>query len=47
MIAAVFDCTVFVQAALSRKGPAYACLSLVEAEHVTLYVSSDILDEVR
>src|SRR5438105_1950685 len=47
MIAAVFDCTVYVQAALSRKGPAFACLSLVEAQHVTLYLSPDILDEVK
>ena len=47
MIAAVFDCTVYVQAALSRKGPAFACLSLVEAEHVTLYLSPEVFDEVK
>jgi len=35
MIAAVFDCVVFVHAVLSRKGPAFACLQLAEAEHVT------------
>ena len=47
MIAAVFDCVVYVQAALSRKGPAFACLSLAEAEHLNLYLSPDILDEVN
>jgi predicted nucleic acid-binding protein len=47
MIAAVFDCVVYVQALLSRKGPAFACLSLAEAEHVTLYVSTEILDEIE
>jgi putative PIN family toxin of toxin-antitoxin system len=46
MIAAVFDCVVHVQAALSRKGPAFACLQLAEAEFITLYLSPDILDEV-
>jgi len=47
MIAAVFDCVIYVQAVLSSRGPAFACLSLAEEEHVTLYVSSDILDEVK
>jgi putative PIN family toxin of toxin-antitoxin system len=47
MISAVFDCVVYVQAALSRKGPAFACLQLAEAEYVTLYVSDQILDEIR
>jgi putative PIN family toxin of toxin-antitoxin system len=47
MIAAVFDCVVYVQAVLSRKGPAFACLSLVEDLHVTLYFSPEILDEVK
>lgn len=46
MISAVFDCVVYVQAVLSRKGPAFACLQLAEAEYVTLYVSPEILDEV-
>jgi putative PIN family toxin of toxin-antitoxin system len=47
MIAAVFDCSVYVQAVLSRKGPAFACLQLAEAEHVTLYLSREILDEIN
>jgi putative PIN family toxin of toxin-antitoxin system len=47
MITAVFDCVIYVQAALSRKGPAFACLGLAEEEHVTLYLSPDILDEVN
>jgi putative PIN family toxin of toxin-antitoxin system len=47
MITAVFDCVIYVQAALSRKGPAFACLQLAEEEHVTLDLSPDILDEVN
>lgn len=47
MIAAVFDCSVYVQAVLSRKGPAFACLQLAEAEHVTLYFSPEIIAEIR
>lgn len=47
MIAAIFDCVVYVQAVLSSKGPGYACLTLAEQEHVTLYFSADILDEVK
>jgi predicted nucleic acid-binding protein len=47
MIAAVLDCVICVQAALSRRGPAFACLQLAEAEYVTLYMSPDILDEIR
>ena len=47
MIAAVFDCVIYVQAILSRKGPAFACLQLAEAELLTLYLSAEILDEVK
>ncbi len=47
MIAAVFDCVLYVQAALSEKGPAFACLILAEDEHITLFFSQDILDEVK
>jgi putative PIN family toxin of toxin-antitoxin system len=47
MIAAVLDCVVYVQAALSRRGPAFACLQLADAEYVKLYLSPDILDEIR
>jgi putative PIN family toxin of toxin-antitoxin system len=47
MIGAVFDCVVYVQAALSRNGPAFACLQFAEAESVTLFLSPDILDEIK
>lgn len=47
MIAAVFDCMVFLQAATSDQGPAFACLSLVEVGDVTLSVSGPILAEVK
>jgi putative PIN family toxin of toxin-antitoxin system len=47
MIAAVFDGMTFLQAATNRKGPAGACLALVEEGHVKLFVSADILEEVR
>jgi putative PIN family toxin of toxin-antitoxin system len=47
MTAAVFDCMVFLQAATNDRGPAFACLSLVESGHVALHVSPTILAEVR
>lgn len=47
MISAVFDCMVFLQAATSTRGPAFACLSLVESGAVALNVSPAILAEVR
>jgi putative PIN family toxin of toxin-antitoxin system len=47
MIAVVFDCMVFLQAAASDRGPAFACLSLVESNHVTLSLSPAILAEVK
>lgn len=47
MIAAVFDCVIYVQAFLSRNGPAFACLQLAEAEFVRLYLSPIILDEIQ
>jgi putative PIN family toxin of toxin-antitoxin system len=47
MTAAVFDCMVFLQAATNDRGPAFACLALVEANEVALYVSPAILAEVR
>ncbi len=36
MIAAVFDCVTYVQAAISSNGPAFACLLLAEDKHITL-----------
>ena len=47
MISAVFDCMVFLQGATSDRGPAFACLELVEFNQVQLYTSAAILDEVR
>jgi putative PIN family toxin of toxin-antitoxin system len=47
MIAAVFDCMVFLQAATNDTGPAFACLSLVESNHVHLYVSPAIPTEIQ
>ena len=47
MTSAVFDCMVFLQAATSDRGPAFACLALAESNEVTLYVSPAILTEVR
>jgi len=47
VIAAVFDCMVFLQAATSDRGPAFACLAFVEAGRGTLHVSAAILAEVR
>ncbi len=43
----VFDCMVFLQAATRHAGPARACLQLVDDDRVTLWVSHEILDEVR
>jgi putative PIN family toxin of toxin-antitoxin system len=47
MIAAVFDCMVFLQAATNDRGPAFACLALVESQDVQLYLSPAILSEVQ
>ncbi len=43
----VFDCMVFLQGAARADGPAAACLRLAEAGHVELFVSAEILAEVR
>jgi predicted nucleic acid-binding protein len=47
MIAAVFDCMVYLQAATSDRSPALACLNLVESNQVQLYISPPILAEVQ
>ncbi len=44
--AAVFDCVVLLQAAVSR-GPAFALLTLAEAGRLELLLSNDILSELR
>jgi putative PIN family toxin of toxin-antitoxin system len=44
---AVFDCMVFLQGAARPEGPARACFRLVDEGTVTLYVSAEILNEIR
>jgi len=44
---AVFDCMIFVQTILNRRGPAAACLKLCEESHVRLFLSPNILAEIR
>jgi len=43
----VFDCMIFLQATVSESGPAAALLRLVERNVLSLFVSREILDEVR
>lgn len=43
---AVFDCVVLLQAAVSRKGPAYACLRLARAGQLRLTLGADVLAEI-
>ena len=43
---AVFDCMIFLQAAVRETGPAAACLRLVEHEIIDLYASDDVLGEL-
>lgn len=43
---AVFDCVVLLQAAVSKKGPAFACLRLAQAGQVRIALSSDVLAEI-
>ena len=43
----VCDCMVFLQGAARAEGPAAACLRLAEAGYVELFLSVDILDELR
>jgi putative PIN family toxin of toxin-antitoxin system len=43
----VFDCMIFLQATASESGPAAALLRLVERNVLSLFVSREILDEVR
>lgn len=43
----VFDCMIFLQATASESGPAAAILRLVERNVLSLFVSREILDEVR
>jgi putative PIN family toxin of toxin-antitoxin system len=43
---AVFDCVVLLQAAISKKGPAFACMELVRIGQVQIFLSSDALAEI-
>jgi len=44
---AVFDCMVFLQGAARKDSPAGICLRLVETGLVDLFLSDDVIDEVR
>ncbi len=43
----VFDCMIYLQAVISESGPSSALLRLVESNAVRLFVSHEILAEVR
>lgn len=43
----VFDCMIFLQATASESGPAAALLRLVDGNTISLFVSREILEEVR
>lgn len=43
----VFDCMVYLQATGSESGPAAALLRLIDSDTLALFVSEDILAEVR
>jgi putative PIN family toxin of toxin-antitoxin system len=44
---AVFDCMVLLQAVTNERGPASACLRLVEEKRLSLIISAPILTEVQ
>jgi predicted nucleic acid-binding protein len=46
-IRAVFDCMIFVQAVTNEARPAFALFQLVDDGKLTLYLSPDILAEIR
>jgi putative PIN family toxin of toxin-antitoxin system len=46
-IRAVFDAVVFVQALISRRGPAAACFDRINAGQAILFTSDALLDEAR
>ena len=46
-ISAVFDCMIYLQGAARRDSAAGACLLLVELQAVELYLSREILAEIR
>jgi uncharacterized protein len=46
-LSAVFDCMIFLQAAINEKSPAAELFRQVEKENVLLFVSDEILAEIR
>jgi len=44
---AVFDTGIFLQATISDKGPAAKALRLFEDGSLTLFISDDLLEEMR
>jgi putative PIN family toxin of toxin-antitoxin system len=46
-VRAVFDCMIFLQGAARRESPAGICLLLVELGAVELYLSPEIINELR
>jgi putative PIN family toxin of toxin-antitoxin system len=46
-LAAVYDCMVYLQAAMSVRGPAARCLEAAEGGQVQLFVSEAVLAEVE
>ena len=43
----VFDCMVYLQATVNESGPAAALLRLVDNDEIALFVSREVLEEVR
>ena len=46
-LAVVFDCVVFLQALANDESPAARALDLIDTGDITLYVSEQILRELR
>lgn len=46
-LSVVFDCMVFLQAAISETGPAAEILRQVERRKFSLFVSQEIIEEIR
>jgi putative PIN family toxin of toxin-antitoxin system len=47
LLRVIFDCNIYLQAAASSGGPAFACLEMAEQGLFSLVISADILSEVR
>jgi len=43
----VFDCNIFLQGVIKEKGPAVGCIELFEQGKVELFISNEVLNEVR